>query len=59
MTYQQVRRVTVRRGDDGLWRWTAQGSNWRPLATSDKPTKRKPTKPALQRRFPNAEIVFL
>lgn len=58
MSYQRIARVTVRRDADGLWRWSAQGPNWRVVETSPTGTKRKPTRASLERRFRDAEIVF-
>lgn len=57
MGYERVRRVTVWRDADG-WRWRAQGSNWRVVATSEKAVKRKASAvAAVQKRYPDVEVV--
>lgn len=52
-----ARRVTIFEGPDGLWRYKAQGWNWRTLHETTIGAPRSTVNRIVKREYPDAELI--
>lgn len=55
----EARRVTMYEDVDGLWRYKAQGGNWRTLTESRVGVPRSTVLRIIRRDYPDAEVVIV